>query len=212
VFCHGVLEEDVYLTQPPGFEDSSKTHYHCKLDKALYGFKQAPRALYSRLSTKLMAVGFTPSMTDISLFIYKKGSVIIYLLVYVDDIIVTSSLPAAIDALLSDLKRDFFLKDLGALNYFLGMEVKQTTDDILLTQEKYASDIIRRAGMFSCKPDVTPMPTSEKLSAHIGDRLGPDDTTKYRSIVGALQYLSHTHPASTYYCSLDRYQVHSSLY
>jgi hypothetical protein len=102
-FLHGVLEEDVYIKQPRGFEDPSKPNYHCKLDKALYGLKQAPRAWYSRLSFKLQALGFIASKIDISLFIYKKGPVIIYLLVYVDDIIITSSSLVAIDALLADL-------------------------------------------------------------------------------------------------------------
>jgi hypothetical protein len=97
-----VQEEDIYVKKPPGF------------DKALYGLKQAPRAWYSRLSSKLQHLGFIPSKSDISLFIYKKGSVTIYLLVYVDDIIVTSSSSATIDALLSNLKRDFALKDLSA--------------------------------------------------------------------------------------------------
>jgi hypothetical protein len=112
------------MKQPSVFKDKSKPHYHCKLDKALYGLKQAPRAWYSRLSLKLQVLGFIPSKADISLFIYCKKVVTIYLLVHVDDIIVTSSSPAAIDALLSDLKSDFALKDLGNLNYFLGIEVK----------------------------------------------------------------------------------------
>jgi hypothetical protein len=126
MLLHDVLEEDVYMKQLPGFKDKSKPHYYCKLDKALYGLKQAPRACawYSRLSLKLQALGFIPSKADISLFIYCKKVVTIYLLVHVDDINVTSSSPAAIDALLSDLKSDFALKDLGNLNYFLGIEVK----------------------------------------------------------------------------------------
>jgi hypothetical protein len=193
-FLHGVLEEDVYMKQPPGFQDSSHPDYHCKLDKALYGLKQAPRAWYSRLSLKLQALGFTSSKADISLFIYKKGAVTIYLLVYVDDIIVTGSCLAAIDALLSDLKAEFPLKDLGPLHYFLGIEVNQLSDGILLTQTKYASDILRRAGMSHCKPATTPLSTSAKLTACDSDPLGPDDASKYRSIVGALQYLSHTRP------------------
>jgi hypothetical protein len=91
VFLHGILEKEVYMKQPPGFVNSNFPSYHCKLDKALYGLKQAPRAWYSHLSDKLQSIGFTPSKTDISLFYYKRGSVTIYLLVYVDDIIVVSS-------------------------------------------------------------------------------------------------------------------------
>lgn len=193
-FLHGVLEEDVYMKQPPGFEDPSKPNYHCKLDKALYGLKQAPRAWYSRLSSKLLALGFIASKADISLFIYKKRSLIIYLLVYVDDIIITSSSTAAIDALLADLRAEFALKDLGSLNYFLGIQVTRLSDGILLSQEKYATDLLRRVGMLSCKPVPTPMSATEKLSIHDGTPLGPEDVKTYRSIVGALQYLSHTRP------------------
>jgi hypothetical protein len=135
-------------------------------------------------------LGFTPSKADISLFIYEKCAVTIFLLVYVDDIIITRSSPTAIDALLSDLKSEFALKDLGNLHYFLGIEVKPMVDGILLSQEKYATDILRRVAMLACKPVATPMSTSDKLSAHGGEPLGPNDITKYRSTVGALHYLS----------------------
>jgi hypothetical protein len=156
-FLHGILEEDMYMKQPPSFEDSNLSSYHCKLDRALCGLKQAPWAWYSHLSLKLQALDFSSSKEDISLFIYRKGSITIYLLVYVDDIIVTGSSLAAIDALLADLKSDFTLKDLGNLSYFLGIQVKQLSDGILLSQEKYASDILRRADMLTCKSAPTPM-------------------------------------------------------
>lgn len=87
VFLHGVLEEDVFMRQPPGFEDRQLPHYVCKLDKSLYGLKQAPRAWYSRLSTKLQQLGFHASKADTSLFFFRQGDVTIYFLVYVDDII-----------------------------------------------------------------------------------------------------------------------------
>ena len=90
-FLHGVLEEDVYMKQPPGYGEKNVPHYVCKLDKALYGLKQAPRAWYSRLSGKLQQLGFHASKADTSLFFYNKGKITIYLLVYVDDIIVASS-------------------------------------------------------------------------------------------------------------------------
>jgi hypothetical protein len=97
----------------------------------------------------------------------------------VDNIIVTSSCLAVIDALLSDLKAEFALKDMGNLHYFSGIEVQNVADGILLSQEKYTNDILHRVGMLSCKPVPTPMATSDKLSAYTGDKLGPDDTTKY---------------------------------
>jgi histone deacetylase 1/2 len=108
------------MRQPPGYEDKDKPTYICKLDKALYGLKQAPRAWYSRLSSKLITLGFVASKSDMSLFIYHKRNTTIYMLIYVDDIIVASSSQAATDALLMDLRQEFALKDLGDLNFFLG--------------------------------------------------------------------------------------------
>ena len=197
-FLHGVLEEEVYMKQPPGFEKSGSTQLVCKLDKAIYGLKQAPRAWYSRLSTKLIDLGFKASKSDTSLFIYCKGQVTIFMLIYVDDIIVTSSSQEAVTALLQDLRKDFALKDLGDLHYFLGIEVKKEKNGISLSQEKYAQDILTRAGMKKCKPSPTPLSASEKLSKFEGTLLNSEDSTKYRSIVGALQYLTLTRPDLAY--------------
>ena len=193
-FLHGVLEEEVYMKQPPGFEDTKTPGYICKLDKAIYGLKQAPRAWYSRLSSKLITLGFVPSKSDMSLFIYHRGGTTIYMLIYVDDIIVTSSSPEAVTTLLADLKEDFALKDLGKLHYFLGIEVKEDLDSITLSQAKYAQDLLKRVGMLGCKPCTTPLSASEKLSSYDGVPLSPKDATRYRSIVGALQYLTITRP------------------
>jgi hypothetical protein len=194
VFLHGHLEEEVFMRQPPGYESKTHPHYICKLDRDLYELKQAPRAWYARLSSKLQSLGFKPSKADVSLFVYNKGGVVIYLLIYVDDIIVASSSDAATATLLKDLQADFALKDLGDLHYFLGIEVKKVCNGILLTQQKYTSDLLNRVGMESCKPMNTPMSSIDKLSVYDGDPLGPKDITEYRSIVGALQYLTLTRP------------------
>jgi hypothetical protein len=134
-FLHGVLEEEVCMKQPPGYEESYRLGYVCKLDKALYGLKQAPRAWYSRLSSKLQSIGFSASKADTSLFFYNKGGVSIFMLIYVADIVVASSSEKAVDALLHDFGMDFALKDLEELHYFLGIEVKKLHDGIILTQE-----------------------------------------------------------------------------
>jgi histone deacetylase 1/2 len=115
--------------------------------------------------------------------VYNKGGVTIYLLIYIDDIIVASSSTTATEALLKDLQAEFALKDLGELHYFLGIEVKKARNGILLTQQKYTSDLLQRVGM-----------STDKLSLHDGDPLGPKDKTGYMSIVGALQYLTLTRP------------------
>jgi hypothetical protein len=110
----------------------------CKLEKALYELKQAPRVWYSKLSVKLVQLGFVISKADTLLFIYNKEGVIIYLLVYVDDIIVASSSSKVVTALLHDLRSDFALKDLGELHYFLRVQVKKLEDGLSLSQDKYA--------------------------------------------------------------------------
>jgi histone deacetylase 1/2 len=193
-FLHGDLDEEVYMYQPSGFSDPSHPSYVCKLDKALYGLKQAPRAWYSKLSTKLVSMGFKASKADTSLFYFRKGSLTMFVLVYVDDIIVASSSTQATRALFSNLQKDFALKDLGDLHYFLGLEVKRHSDALILSQARYAQDVLARSGMTNCKPVDTPLPSTQKFSVKDGDPLGPDDATKYRSLVGALQYLTLTRP------------------
>jgi hypothetical protein len=137
---------------------------------------------------------FLPSKADISLFQYHKGSITVFLLVYVDDIIIASSSSSAVDALLQDLKSDFALKDLRPLSYFLGIEVKQAADGICLSPVKYTTDLLKHTGMLSCKLAITPLSSTRKLSAHEGEVLLPEDATRYQSIIGALQYLMLTHP------------------
>jgi hypothetical protein len=90
-FLHGLLDEDVFMRQPLGYEDKSSPNYICKLDKALYSLKQAPTSWNSRLSPKLQELCFTPSKTDTTLFYYRKGKQTIFILAYVDDIIIASS-------------------------------------------------------------------------------------------------------------------------
>jgi hypothetical protein len=194
VFLHGVLEEDVYIKQPPGFHCVDHPRYVCKLDKVIYGLKQAPRVWYSRLSSKLLALRFHASKANTSLVMYRWGKVQNFLLIYVDDIIVASSSDSAVRALLNDLQADFALKDLGPLNYFVGIEVKPCDDGILLTQEKYTKKILDRVGMASCKSMRTPLAADEKLSLTDGSLLTADDASDYRIVVGALQYLTITRP------------------
>lgn len=122
-FLHGHLTEDVYMSQPPGFEDPTRSTFVCKLNKALYGLKQSPRAWFSRLSDKLYELGFSSSKADTSLFMFHEGDTHIYMLVYVDDIVITGSSQATVNRLICVLSTSFPIKDLGQLRYFLGLEV-----------------------------------------------------------------------------------------
>lgn len=180
------------MVQPPGFLHPSFPNHVCKLQKAIYGLKQAPHAWFSRLSTKLLQIGFVGSKADTSLFIYRTKTVTIYLLIYVDDIIITASDPAAITELLKLLSVDFAVKELGELHYFLGVEVNKVEAGLLLSQERYILDLLKKTKMHEAKPISSPMASSSSLSAFSGDPM--EDPTLYRSTVGSLQYLSLTRP------------------
>ena len=191
-FLHGDLSEEVYMAQPPGFAHPQYPDHVCKLQKALYGLKQAPRAWFSRLTTWLLHFGFTGSQSDSSLFIYHHPTFTMYFLIYVDDIIITSSKAFAITELLTLLKSEFAIKDLGGLNFFLGIEVVPSFSGVLLTQQRYILDLLKRTNVAIAKPVCSPMAPSTHLSLFEGEHFS--DATLYRSTVGALQYLSITRP------------------
>jgi hypothetical protein len=121
------------MRQPPGFVDPDRPDYICHLTKALYGLKQAPRAWHAHLATALHAHGFAPSAADSSLFLLQRPEVTMYLLIYVDDIILISSSTSAADALVRALGADFAVKDLGKLHFFLGLEVASHVDGLVMT-------------------------------------------------------------------------------
>ena len=126
--------------------------------------------------------------TDTSLFVYRRGSETAYLLLYVDDIVLTAS-PNLRHRIIAALQREFSMKDLGELHHFLGMQVQRTASGLFLSQHQYMLDILERAGMADCKPCATPVDINPKLSAD-GDPIS--DATDYRSLAGALQYLTFT--------------------
>ena len=142
-FLNGILQEEVYMAQPPGFVDPTLPSHVCRLHKSLYGLKQAPRAWYNRLSEFLISIGFQASKVDTSLFILSFGGAMIYLLVYVDDILLTGSDSALLQRLITLLSSEFKLRDLGSAHFFLGIEVKSTSMGLLLSQHKYTLDIIQ---------------------------------------------------------------------
>jgi hypothetical protein len=193
-FLHGVLDEDVYMKQPLGFEDPSHPTFLCKLDKSLYGLKQALGAWFSRLSGMLLKLGFHASQVDLSLSlsIFNQDGLQIYILIYVDDIIIISSSPSAMDKHLHQLHNAFAVKDLGRINYFLGIELHHTSMGLILTHHKYINDLLLQTNMDTSKGVSTPILPTDKLSLRGGDPLSSGDTTKYKSMVGALQYLSFT--------------------
>lgn len=195
-FLQGHLTEEVYMSQPPGFVDPDKPHHVCKLRKAIYGLKQAPRAWYVELRQYLLSSGFQNSLSDASLFILKWNRDYVYLLVYVDDMLVTGTNPALVDNIITQLGRRFSIKDLGQLSYFLGVEVTKTSKGLHLMQRKYINDLLHKTNMLDAKTVATPLPSSPKLSLHSGALL--QDQKDYRMVVGSLQYLALTRPDISY--------------
>lgn len=196
-FLHGLLAEDVFMEQPTGFVRQGNSPLVCELKKALYGLKQAPRAWYERLSLKLHSLGFITSKPDTSLLLQSSGSTCCYVLVHVDDIIIMGTSSAEIDRLIIMLHNTFALKDLGSLNYILGIEVSYPkAGGMFLSQTKYISDLLIRTKISEANPISTPMVSGSIPSAQDGDLF--HDTFLYRSTMGALQYATVTHPEISY--------------
>ncbi|PKU72052.1 Retrovirus-related Pol polyprotein from transposon TNT 1-94 [Dendrobium catenatum] len=157
-FLHGQLEETVYMKQPQGFIDSNYPNHVCLLKKALYGLKQAPRQWFSTFTNFLTEFRFLVSAADPSILRYSKGAIQIYILVYVDDILLTGNHPSTIDYLLSALNSRFHMRNLGSVSNFLGLQVKHTSNGLHLSQALYAQTLLNKAGMKDCKPVLTPLP------------------------------------------------------
>jgi hypothetical protein len=136
-FLHGFLDEDIYMEQPQDFVDPAFPHRVCKLNKALYGLKQAPPAWYTRLPQTLLEIGFSSSKVDLSLFLYHSNASHVFLLVYVDDIIVTGNNVATIQTIITKLQADFAIKGLSSLSYFLGIQTSRDSTRLHLRQSKY---------------------------------------------------------------------------
>jgi histone deacetylase 1/2 len=149
-FLNGHLKETVYMSQPEGYADPTKPDHLCKLSKALYGLKQAPRAWFDSLKNALLNWGFHNTKSDSSLFILKGTEHTTFLLIYVDDIIVTGSNSKFLDAFIKQLNVVFSLKDLGQLHYFLGIEVQRDAGGLYLKQSRYINDLLKKFKMEKC--------------------------------------------------------------
>ncbi|KAL5713478.1 hypothetical protein ACHQM5_015548 [Ranunculus cassubicifolius] len=184
------------MRQPAGFIDPNFPDYVCKLHRSLYGLKQAPRAWFKRFSDYLEDLGFQESKSDYSLFTFKEGNLLIILLIYVDDILITGNDASYVAKFIQQLGQLFSMKDLGTLNFFLGIEATYQDGGLHLTQTRYTTDLLHRTSFLHAKPVYSPAQTGKKLSIHDGDYL--QDGSEYRSVVGALQYLTITRPDISY--------------
>nr|GEV23681.1 ribonuclease H-like domain-containing protein [Tanacetum cinerariifolium] len=194
-FLNGDLSKAVYMHQPPGFVDPRYPHHVCLLQKSLYGLKQAPRAWFQRFTGYTTRVRFCHSRCDSSLFILRQGSQVAYLLIYVDDIILTASSIYLLQQAITSLHNKFDMTDIGALNYFLGISATRHSAWLFLSQKQYAIELLTCAHMTNCNPSRTPVDTDSKLDP---EGVPVQDPTLYRSLAGGLQYLTFTRPDISY--------------
>lgn len=136
------------MQQPPRLCDPQYPKHVCLLKKYLNGLKQAPRVWYQRFIDYVATLGFSHNILDPSIFIYHHSIDTNYILLYVDDIILTASSDALRDSIMSKLSSEFTMKDLCPLSYFLGISVTKHTCGLFLSQKTYAEEIIERSGMF----------------------------------------------------------------
>jgi len=191
-FLNGVINEEVYVAQPPGFIDFEKLNHVYKLKKALYGLKQAPKAWYDRLKTFLVDHKYTMGLVDNTLFTKKKDSHIIIVQIYVDDIIFGSTCQELCVDFSKIMHDEFEMSMMGELNFFLGLQIKQLEYGIFFNQSKYIKDMLKKFGLEDSKPIKTPMSTETKLTKD--EESESVDSTKYRGMIGSLLYLTASRP------------------
>ncbi|GKA11661.1 putative ribonuclease H-like domain-containing protein [Tanacetum coccineum] len=206
-FLYALMTYDVYnVCQPPGFVDLEFLEKVYKVEKALYGLHQAPRAWYETLSTYLLDNGFHRGQIDKTLFIKRLKGDILLVQVYVDDIIFGSTKKSLCDEFEQIMHNRFQMSSMGELTFFLGLQVKQKEDGIFISQDKYVGEILKKFGFSSIRTASTPMETNKALTK---DEDGEDvDVHLYRSMIGSLMYLTSSRPDIMFsVCACSRFQV-----
>ena len=199
-FFHGDFDEEIYMSIPPGFEGNTGNKV-CKLKKALCGLKQSPRAWFERFAKVMKEFGYKQSQGDHTLFIkHSVAGGVTALLVYVDDIIVTGNDEREKHDVKQRLAKEFEIKELGKLKYFLDIEVAYSTQGIFISQKKYVTDLLAEIGKIGCKPVSTPMVPNHKLGEAKEEPML--DKRMYQRLVGRLIYLAHTRPNIVYSVSV----------
>lgn len=173
-----------------------ETKLVCKLNKSLYGLKQASRQWYLKLYEVLPKFGLQQSASYHSFFFQSMASSFFGIVVYVDDILVATNKPEMIKVFKQFLANFFKFKDLGAPKYFLGLEIARSKKGILICTRKYAMDLVRDAGLLGCNPYSVPMDPLKQLKQQAGKPM--EDPSKYRRQIGRLLYLCITRPDITF--------------
>ena len=191
-FLNGTLEEEVYVKQPPGFVNEKYPHWVYRLDKAVYGLKQAPRAWYDTLTKHLLENGFVRGAIDSTLFILHEKGNILLVQIYVDDIIFGSTDEKMCKKFSKIMSSEYEMSLMGELTFFLGLQIKQSSDGIFINQEKYVRDLLRKYQLDSTPSKNTPISAPLNLDS---DPTGKSvNSTVYRGMVGSLMYLTASRP------------------
>jgi hypothetical protein len=181
-FLNGPIKEEVYVEQPPGFEDNEYPNH----------VKQAPRAWYECLRDFLIANGFKVGKADPTLFTKTLENDLFVCQIYVDDIIFGSTNESTCEKFSRIMTQKFEMSMMGELKYFLGFQVKQLQEGTFISQTKYIQDILTKFGMKDAKPIKTPMGTNGHLDLDTGGKFV--DQKVYRSMIGSLLYLCASRP------------------
>ncbi|GJY68837.1 putative ribonuclease H-like domain-containing protein [Tanacetum coccineum] len=205
-FLYGIIDEEVYVSQPPGFVDPDHPNKVYKVVKDLYGLHQAPRAWYATLSTFLEKHRYKRGTIDKTLFIKRDKKDIMLVQVYVDDIIFGSTKKSWCDEFEALMKIRFQLSSIGELTFFLGLQVKHNKVGIFISQDKYVAEILKKFDRVNVKTAITPMETKVALTK---DEEAVDvDVQLYRSMIGSLMYLTASRPNIMYVvCVCSLFQV-----
>ncbi|GJY62004.1 putative ribonuclease H-like domain-containing protein [Tanacetum coccineum] len=205
-FLYDTIEKEVYVCQPPGFEDPQFPNKVYKVEKALYGLHQAPKAWYETLSTYLLENRFRRGIIDKTLFIKKDKGDILLVQVYVDDIIFGSTKKSLCIEFESLMHKKFQMSSMGELTFFLGLQVMQRDDGIFISQDKYVADILKKFDFSSVKIASTLIETNKAL--HKDEEAEDVDVHLYRSMIGSLMYLTASRPDIMFVvCACARFQV-----
>ncbi|KAI3805610.1 hypothetical protein L1987_28141 [Smallanthus sonchifolius] len=209
-FLYGKFQEEVYVKQPPGFIDPNFPDRVYKLDKALYGLHQAPRAWYETLSKHLLENGFTRGAIDQTLFKRKEEKDTIMVQIYVDDIIFGSTNPRLCKEFEEVMRSKFEMSSMGEMKFFLGLQVDQSESGILIHQEKYVKEILTKFKMADSHPVKTPVEVRHCLTPDVdGESVDPH---LYRSMIGSLMYLTASRPDIMFaVCLCARFQANPKL-
>ena len=207
-FLNGVLEEEVYVDQPQGFEVKNEEDKVYRLKKALYGLKQAPRAWYSEIDTYFSQRGFKKSLSEATVYVKgENGTNILIVAIYVDDVVFTGNNENMMEDFKEDMMQKYEMSDLGLLHHFLRIGIVQEAEGIFIHQKKYAQTLLDKFGLKGCKSVATPLISNEKLIKDDGAE--PADSNIYRRIVGSLLYLTATRPDVMYATSLLSRFIHN---